>query len=300
MGSSKPFKARRIRCQSSAPGIPLFSLDVQVTHDSREGQGVGERVHDRLTVELGDDRLDLGEEAQQRSRQGDDRLVLLGPKFVGLVPLAVDGHLARDARPVVRRELGPFAPIDLPAVADLDADRIGVGLLGVERALDEVERLIDGAVGVDHEVRREPASVSARTRTVVHRLETGARVDAAVEVQHELRDSRLQAHPGFPARHPSARRSAWTRRRSSRRSDRCTVSGRRRIPPGRARGPRDARPAKAWPATTIELPAEAADSSAVAVLLAMTIAAMRAAATFRACAIIGNEKMAGAFDRQKR
>ena len=63
------------------------------------------------------------------------------------------------ARAVLGGQLGPLAAVDLAAVADLDADRRRVGLLGVEGALDQIQRLIDRAVGVDHEVRRQPAAV---------------------------------------------------------------------------------------------------------------------------------------------
>src|SRR5665213_351426 len=163
-----------------------------MSQNARECQWVGESVHDGAAVDLGNDRLDLGKHPQQRPRQSDDGVVLFGPEFVSFVALAVDGHLPRRPRRIVARQLGPFASVDPATVTDLDANGVGVGLLGVKSAFDEVEGLIDRAVGVDHEVRRETAPGPARPWTVVHRLETRAGVDAAVEVQNQLRDILLE------------------------------------------------------------------------------------------------------------
>src|SRR5262249_1343486 len=56
----------------------------------------------------------------------------------------------------------------------------------LEGAVDEVERLEDGAVVVDEKVHRQPA-------LVVQHLEAGARVLAAVVVHHELPHHLAQA-----------------------------------------------------------------------------------------------------------
>ena len=140
-------------------GIPFLPLDVQVPEDAREGQRIGEGVHDRLAVHLGDDRLDLGKHAQQRPRQAPRSTRTARAELVSLVmsPLMVMSRVG--ARPVVGGQLGPLAAVDAPTVADLDADRVRVGLLGVEGPLDEVERLIDRSIGVDHEMRRQSAAL---------------------------------------------------------------------------------------------------------------------------------------------
>jgi hypothetical protein len=104
--------------------IPLLPLqvDVQVPQDAGERQRIGQRVHDRLAIFFGDDRLDARKDAQQRPRQRDDRIVLLGAEVVGLVGLAVDGHRPRRAGAVLGGKLRPLAAVDAAAVADLDAD----------------------------------------------------------------------------------------------------------------------------------------------------------------------------------
>jgi hypothetical protein len=162
-----------MRRQSSAPG----------------SQG----VHDDLAVLLRHLGFHLGEDAQEGAGERDDRLVLLGPEVVGVVLRAVDGDHAARPSPPFGRQLGHLVGVVAPAVADLDADRDRVFLFGVVGALGQIQGLVDGAVGVDHEMGRQAtACAAARPGAVVHRLEARARVDAAIKMQDELRDDGLQ------------------------------------------------------------------------------------------------------------
>ena len=70
-------------------------------------------------------------------------------------------------------------------VGDLDADRPAVGLGGVPGAFLEVERLVDRAVDVEHELDAQPA-------LVVEHLEALLARAADVEVDDELVDLLLQ------------------------------------------------------------------------------------------------------------
>ena len=165
---------------------------MQVADDAVERQRVFKGVHDDLAVLLGNLGLHLGKDAQQGAGEGDDGLVLLGPEVVGVVPGAVDDDDLAGTRAPLGRQFVHLVGLVAAAVADLDAHRDRVLLFRVVGPLGQIQGLVDGAVGVDHEMRGQPAArAAARARPVVHGLEARARIDAAVEVQHELRDDGL-------------------------------------------------------------------------------------------------------------
>ncbi len=164
---------------------------MQMPHDAVEIERMGQGLQERLAVAFGNHGLHLGENAQQGSAQADQGFVLLGAEVVGVVADAVDDDLPPGPGAVLGRQPAHLARLVAPTVADLDAHRDGVLLFGMIGAFSQVQRLIDGAVAVDHEVRGKPAT-AARANPVVHRLEAGTRVHAAVEVQNQLRHHPLQ------------------------------------------------------------------------------------------------------------
>jgi hypothetical protein len=191
-GAQDPFPIEGTR-------IPLLlvEIDVQVPDDAVKVERVFQRIHDDFAVSLGHLGLQLRKHAQEGSRERHDGFVLLGPKIVGRVLEAVDDDVAPGPRAPLGWELAHLFGLVAAAVADLDADGNRILLFGVVGAFGEIERLVDGAVGVDHEVGgKSAAGAAAGARAVVHGFEARARVDAAVEVKHELRHDGLQVLDG--------------------------------------------------------------------------------------------------------
>ena len=168
-GKEETLQGTRQPSPVESPGIPLLFLqvDVQVTNDAVKRDRIFQRVQIGDSVLFWDDGFDLGEDAKKGAGQRQERVVLLGTEVVGIVGEPVDHHYAPRPRAVLCGQPAHLARVVSPPVADLDPHRARVRLLRVKGALDKVEGLIDGAVGVDHEVRRQPAA-PAGTHAVVH------------------------------------------------------------------------------------------------------------------------------------
>ena len=110
------------------------------------------------------------------------------------------------------------------------------------RAFDQIQRLVDGAVGVDHEVRRQPA---ARRRWGAARLCIDLKQEREFTQPSKCNTSCETCcciSSTVSCSDPLARRrTAWSRCRSSRRAGRCSGSDRRRTLAGRSTAPRGGR-----------------------------------------------------------
>ena len=79
-----------------------------------------------------------------------------------------------------------------PNVGDLDPDASIIALRGMPRSLFEIKRLVDQAIGIQHEMNAQPPDVVQDEEA----LRTGT---ADIKVQHELVDLILQHRQAPPS-----------------------------------------------------------------------------------------------------
>ncbi len=216
-------RAARASSQQAVPvergaGVVLARRHVLVAEHTLElGEPfLGERVVQDLAVGIARHvEMDLREDPAERRGELGERLPLLLGVVVHPVVVAVDLAIEESGAVRPRDEVGradpgllhpgrehhPHAPAVVALVPllegrvvgrgvgadvrDLDADRMVVGDPGVPGALLQVERLVDRAVHVEHEVDRQ-------VPLVLQDLEALPRRPADVEVDHELRDRLLE------------------------------------------------------------------------------------------------------------